>query len=87
MINIILNGICSDSSILQIIIQQKLEKFTKILKTLDFRSKLEMFINLKKKKNKKKKQLLALVFLVMKTRKNIHSMFQRILSKAMLSYY
>ena len=38
-------------------------------------------------KIKKKKNPLALVFLVMKTKKNIQSMCQKILSKDMLIYY
>ena len=82
------NGFESDTYILQIITQQELEKLTyylemnKMLKKLNFQSKLEIFIKLEKI------ILLALLFLVMKTRKNnIQFLCEEILSKDMLIYY
>ena len=69
----VLNGVWWDIYILQIIIQQKLERLTKILqdflilKIQNFQSKLEIFIKVKKRIAS------ILVFLFMKIRQNIRS--------------
>ena len=79
-----LNGVWLDTYILQIMIQQELEKLTKIfkenliLKANKFQSKLEIFTKLKKKKKKKGLHRYLLMFLVMKLRKNIKSTFKRL---------
>ena len=73
----ILNDVYLDTYILQIIIRQKLEKLTKILKQnlifkiYNFQSKLEIFGKLKKRAAS------LLVFFVMKLRKNIQRTFKR----------
>ena len=67
------NGVKSDTYILQIITQQKLQKLKKIfLKRLDFKD--IQFAVKARAIHKIKRILLALVFLVMKIRKNIQSM-------------
>ena len=66
----------------------KIRKIYKNFKDIRFPIKIRDVHKFEKNKAKQQQQqLLALVFLVTKMRKNIHSMFQRILSKAMLSYY
>ena len=85
----------SQITYLQIIIQKGLKKVTKILqvsdknfaseldlKTQNVQSKLEIFTKLKKRRI-----LSSLVFLIMKTKKNIQTMYQKILLKNMLLYY
>ena len=73
--------------ILQIIIQQELERLTEylkvklILKIQNFRPKLEIITKLKKR------IALGLAFLVMKTSKNIESLFQEVRSNMMIYYY
>ena len=52
------------------------------LKTQNVQSKLEIFTKLKKRRI-----LSSLVFLIMKTKKNIQTMYQKILLKNMLLYY
>ena len=82
-----LNGVWLDTYNQQIIIREELEKLQKILqeklilKISNFQSKLEIFTRLKKRIAS------ALVFLVMKIRKNIQSICQEILSKYMLICY
>ena len=73
-----LNCVWLDTYIVQIIIQQELEKLTKvmqdslILKTKNFHSKLQILTKLKKR------IALSLVFLFMKTSKNTQPMCQKI---------
>ena len=82
-----LNEVWSDIYILQIVIQQEFQGFTKILhenvnlKTQNLSSKLETFTKLKKT------IVSELVLLVIKIRENIQSICQTILLKDMLIYY
>ena len=83
----VLNEVWSDIYILQIVIQQEFQGFTKILhenvnlKTQNLSSKLETFTKLKKT------IVSELVLLVIKIRENIQSICQKILLKDMLIYY
>ena len=82
-----LNEVWSDIYILQIVIQQEFQGFTKILhenvnlKTQNLSSKLETFTKLEKT------IVSELVLLVIKIRENIQSICQKILLKDMLIYY
>ena len=82
-----LNGDWSDTQILQTIIQKESQKLIKILQrdliltTENFQSKLETFI-------KQKKRIPSiLVFLAMKIKKNIQSMYQNNTLKEKVSTY
>ena len=82
-----LNGDWSDTQILQTIIRKESQKLIKILQrdliltTENFQSKLETFI-------KQKKRIPSiLVFLAMKIKKNIQSMYQNNTLKEKVSTY
>ena len=76
-------GVYSDTYILHTIIQEELQKLTKILqkktnfKDMNFPVKIRNILKVEKKK--KKKTLLPLVCLVMKTKRNSQPTFQKIL--------
>ena len=79
-------GVYSDTYILHTLIQEELQKLTKILqkktnfKDMNFPVKITDIHKIKiLKKKKKKKTLLPLVCLVMKTKRNSQPTFQKIL--------
>ena len=79
-----LNVVWSDIYFLKIIIQQELEQLTKILQENLI---LKFPVKARDIHKVKKKIVLLLVMLIIKARKNIKSMRQKILPKGVLSYY
>ena len=85
-----LNGVWSDIYILQNIIQQQLEKLKKYFgRKLDFKDmKFPLkIIDIHVTEKKKKRFISVLVFMVMKKRKNFHSIYQKRLLKDIFFYY